>query len=102
MSVLVVGSFITDCIATCQRAPEAGETLVGKTFNTYLGGKGANQAFAAKRMGSETLMVGAVGKDNFGQMFYECLKDEGFDDNRQRRFQNVRDDGLACGVLGCA
>ena len=79
MSVLVVGSFITDCIATCKRAPEAGETLVGNTFNTYLGGKGANQAFAAKRMGSETLMVGAVGKDNFGNMFYECLAQEGFD-----------------------
>ena len=79
MSVLVVGSFIVDCVATCKRAPEAGETVVGDSYNTYLGGKGANQAFAAKRMGAHTYMVGAVGNDGFGKQFFETLDAEGFD-----------------------
>lgn len=79
MSVLVVGSFIVDCIARCDRAPEAGETVVGNSFNIYLGGKGANQAFAAKRMGSETIIAGAIGDDVFGKDFLKALKKEGFD-----------------------
>lgn len=79
MSVLVVGSFIVDCIARCDRAPEAGETVVGNSFNTYLGGKGANQAFACKRMNSPTIMAGAVGKDNFGYEFIKTMEKEGFD-----------------------
>lgn len=79
MSVLVVGSFIVDCVATCKRAPEAGETVVGDSYNTYLGGKGANQAFAAIRMGSKTTMVGCVGSDGFGKQFFETLEAEGFD-----------------------
>lgn len=79
MSVLVVGSFIVDCVATCKRAPEAGETVVGDSYNTYLGGKGANQAFAAIRMGSKTTMVGCVGNDGFGKEFFETLSAEGFD-----------------------
>ncbi len=79
MSVVVVGSFVTDCIATCKKAPLAGETVTGLSFNTYLGGKGANQAFAAKRMGSETYMIGALGKDGFGEQFIECMAKEGFD-----------------------
>ena len=78
MSVVVVGSFIVDCIARCDRAPKAGETVVGNSFNIYLGGKGANQAFAAIRMGSKTIMAGAVGDDVFGKDFMEALK-EGFD-----------------------
>ncbi len=79
MGVLVVGSFIVDCIARCDRAPEAGETVVGNSFHTYLGGKGANQAFASIRMGSPTIMAGALGKDNFGYEFIKTMKDEGFD-----------------------
>lgn len=79
MSVLVVGSFVVDCVATCKRAPEAGETVVGDSYNTYLGGKGANQAFASIRMGSKTTMVGCIGNDGFGKQFLEELNKEGFD-----------------------
>lgn len=79
MSVLVVGSFVVDCVATCKRAPEAGETVVGDSYNTYLGGKGANQAFAAIRMQSKTTMVGCIGNDGFGKQFLEELNKEGFD-----------------------
>ena len=88
MSVLVVGSFIVDCVATCERAPEAGETVVGDSYNTYLGGKGANQAFAAIRMGSKTTMVGCVGNDGFGKQFFETLKAEGFDTSVVKMSQN--------------
>ncbi|MCQ2793561.1 MAG: ribokinase [Bacilli bacterium] len=79
MSVLVVGSFVVDCIARCDRAPEAGETVIGNSFKTFLGGKGANQAFASIRMGSNTTMVGAVGDDAFGKDFIKTMKNEGFD-----------------------
>lgn len=79
MSVLVVGSLNVDCTARCDRAPEAGETVQGNSFNTYLGGKGANQAFACKRMNSTTIMAGAVGNDNFGEKYLQTLKEEGFD-----------------------
>ena len=88
MSVLVVGSFIVDCVATCKRAPEAGETVVGDSYNTYLGGKGANQAFAAIRMGSKTTMVGCVGNDGFGKQFFETLEAEGFDSSVVKVSQN--------------
>jgi ribokinase len=88
MSVIVVGSFIVDCIARCNRAPEAGETVVGNSFKTYLGGKGANQAFASKRMGSETYLIGAVGKDNFGQAFIDTMIEDGFDPKTTRMVGN--------------
>ena len=88
MSVLVVGSFIVDCVATCKRAPEAGETVVGDSYNTYLGGKGANQAFASIRMGSKTTMVGCVGNDGFGKQFFETLDAEGFDSSVVKVSQN--------------
>ena len=77
MSVLVVGSFVVDLVATCDRAPEAGETLTGKSFNIYLGGKGANQAVAAKRMGADVTMVGCIGNDIFGDDFVRTFENEG-------------------------
>ena len=77
MSVLVVGSFVVDLVALCDRAPEAGETLTGKSFNIYLGGKGANQAVAAKRMGADVTMVGCVGCDIFGDDFVKTFVEEG-------------------------
>ncbi len=79
MSVLVVGSFITDFVARCKKAPVAGETVVGSSFKTYPGGKGANQAIACSRMGSKTYMGGSVGDDLFGENFIRIFKEEGFD-----------------------
>lgn len=87
MSVLVVGSFIVDCIARCDRAPKLGETVTGNSFNIYLGGKGANQAFASIRMGSKTTMVGAIGVDNFGDQFIKCLEEDGFSTKYVKRFE---------------
>lgn len=104
MSVLVVGSLNADCVARCDRIPRPGETVTGKSFNISLGGKGANQAFASKRMGSETVMAGAVGKDSFGDRIVSAFAEEGFDTNHIKRADsctgtcliNVEEGGQNC------
>lgn len=64
--ILVVGSFVMDLIAETSRFPKAGETLLGTAFSTASGGKGANQAVQAGRLGADVTMVGKVGMDSFG------------------------------------
>src|SRR5690606_1139406 len=63
--IIVFGSINIDLIATTTRLPRPGETVAGTGFSTAAGGKGANQALAARRAGSEVRMSGAVGKDDF-------------------------------------
>lgn len=79
MSILVVGSFVTDLVANTDRAPEAGESVIGNSFNRYLGGKGINQAVAAKRIGADVVMVGCIGNDSFGSDFIDMMKKEGLE-----------------------
>ena len=57
-SIVVLGGINIDLVTVAERFPEAGETVVGDRFLTYPGGKGANQAVAAARMGAATTMVG--------------------------------------------
>ena len=64
--VLVVGSINTDLVVTTGRLPATGETVAGTTFATYQGGKGANQAVAAARLGARVMMAGMVGSDAYG------------------------------------
>ncbi len=68
-----------DLVTLAHRFPEPGETVVGERFLTYPGGKGANQAVAASRMGARTAMVGRVGSDVFGQQLKESLSSGGID-----------------------
>ena len=65
--ILVVGSFMMDLVASARRAPNLGETVIGFAFRTAPGGKGANQAVQAARLGAITDMVGCVGNDSFGR-----------------------------------
>lgn len=65
--ITVVGSINMDLIANVARLPKPGETLAGTAFTTAAGGKGANQALAARRAGAEVAMVGAVGADAFAE-----------------------------------
>lgn len=75
--VCVVGSINMDMVTTTDKMPEQGETVLGESFTTYPGGKGANQAIAAARLGAEVVMVGAVGDDSFGKNLKERFGDEG-------------------------
>jgi ribokinase len=72
--ILVVGSFMMDLVAVTPRAPMEGETIIGKSFHQFTGGKGANQAVAAARLGSDVTMIGKLGKDGFGQAHIDSLK----------------------------
>lgn len=75
--VLVVGSINMDLIVLCQRVPEQGETVHGKSLQTVPGGKGANQAVACSRLGAQTAMVGRVGEDEFGPKLRGSLEHSG-------------------------
>src|SRR6266550_2571163 len=63
----VVGSVNLDLVARAERLPRAGETLTDATFDRYPGGKGANQAVAAARLGADVTFVGSVGSDDFAE-----------------------------------
>lgn len=78
-TLLVVGAINTDLIAFVKRAPEAGETVAGGTFEQHGGGKGANQAVAAARSGAQVSLLSAVGNDDFGRARLEGLNAECID-----------------------
>ena len=77
--ILIAGSFNMDLTASCTRAPQAGETVIGKKFRTAPGGKGFNQAVQCARLGADVTMVGKVGEDDFGRALLEAAKGEGID-----------------------
>ncbi len=79
MAVIVFGSINMDIVARTPRLPEPGETITGRAFFTAPGGKGANQAVAAARLGVPTRMVGRVGGDTFGQELLQQLRQAGVD-----------------------
>lgn len=77
--IVVVGSINMDLVTQAPRFPQPGETLLGDGFLTAPGGKGANQAVAAARLGAEVALVGAVGRDAFGDQLHAGLRGEGVD-----------------------
>ncbi len=77
--ITVFGSINMDLIATTERLPKPGETVAGNSFATAAGGKGANQALAARRAGRYVHMAGAVGKDAFAEGALELLDGAGTD-----------------------
>ena len=77
--IVVVGSVNVDLVTRVPRLPRAGETVSGGTFEQHHGGKGANQAVAARRLGAGVAFVGAVGADAFGDAATESLRAEGID-----------------------
>jgi len=77
--VVVIGSLNMDLVTRAPRLPRGGETLIGHSFTTVSGGKGANQAVAAARLGAEVSMVGCVGTDAYGNELREALLAEQID-----------------------
>lgn len=75
--IVVVGSLNMDVVAVAPRIPVAGETIIGSKFLTTPGGKGANQAYAAAKLGGSVAMLGRVGEDAFGQQMRENLASVG-------------------------
>ena len=71
--VIVFGGINMDLVTFSEKFPESGETVVGTKFLQYAGGKGANQAVAAARMGAQVKMVGKVGDDDFGDQLLRLL-----------------------------
>ncbi|MRH89085.1 ribokinase [Nocardia sp. SYP-A9097] len=83
--IVVVGSINMDLVTTVKRRPEPGETVSGAGFALVPGGKGANQAIAARRAGAEVGFIGAVGDDVFADELRHVLVDAGVGVSRLRR-----------------
>lgn len=78
-NVVVVGSLNMDLVTRAERLPCPGETVFGQSFGTVHGGKGANQAVAASRLGAQVAMIGCVGSDAYGVQLREGLEAENID-----------------------
>lgn len=87
--ILVAGAINTDLVAYVERAPDAGETVTGRSFEMHGGGKGANQAVAAARSGAPTVMLGGVGQDDFGSARKAGLSGDGIDISWVQTFGDV-------------
>jgi ribokinase len=79
--IVVVGSLNMDLVVHSPHHPLAGETIIGTDFRTFPGGKGANQAVAAARLGGKVRMIGRVGSDEFGNTLISTIKAAGVDTN---------------------
>lgn len=94
MGILVVGSFMMDLVVQTPRVPHTGETVIGDSFAIFPGGKGANQAVAASRLGGSVALAGKLGTDYFGKEMLRALKQENID------LTNVRFDGRSSTGIG--
>ena len=77
--ILVIGSLNMDMVAEVDHTPVAGETILTNKMELVPGGKGANQAYAAGKLGAQVCMLGAVGADSYGKTERENLAEAGVD-----------------------
>src|SRR5580698_6390188 len=77
--VFVAGSINMDVVATADRHPRIGETIAGNAVLYFPGGKGANQAVAAAKLGAPTTLIGRIGKDAFGDELKAFLAAQNID-----------------------
>ena len=92
--ICVVGSSMIDLISKVPRLPKLGETLVGHAFHMGYGGKGANQAVMAARLGAQVSMVTKLGRDVFGEGTLKNYQDQGID-TAHVMFDDSRFSGVA-------
>src|SRR6201998_1947682 len=77
--ILTFGSINADLIVPVPKLPQPGETVLGGSYELLPGGKGANQALAARRAGADVVLAGAVGRDHFAAIALASLRGEGVD-----------------------
>lgn len=92
-SIYVIGSSNTDMVVKCKHLPRPGETILGGQFLQARGGKGANQAVAAARLGGQVTFIAHVGDDSFGQQSVAAYQREGIDTRHI-----AADAGVASGI----
>jgi len=92
--IVVIGSINVDLVFVSKKRPKAGETLIGKEFMTIPGGKGANQAVAAAKLGSKVSMIGCVGNDIYGKKMINNFRINKVDVSR------IKEINIATGVAG--
>ena len=78
-SIVIIGSSNTDMVVRSKHLPQAGETIIGGTFFMNAGGKGANQAVAAARLGGNVSLIAKLGKDIFGEQALKLFEEEDID-----------------------
>lgn len=87
--IVVVGSLNMDTVIETSHMPKCGETVVGKNIMQIPGGKGANQAYAAGKLGGNVAMIGAVGRDSSGAALLESLKSVGVDVSKIEKMKHT-------------
>lgn len=87
--IIVVGSINLDLVVRVERIPSLGETLTGTSFQTFFGGKGANQAVGVARLGHAVNMIGRVGDDEFGERLRRGLREAGVRTTAVKRTRGV-------------
>lgn len=106
--ILVVGSLNMDFVINVDKMPLPGETLLGKKVTLVPGGKGANQAYAAGKLGGNVSMIGAIGDDEYGKMLKESLESVNVDTSgietiegvsTGNAFINVDEEGENCIIV---
>jgi ribokinase len=96
--VFVAGSIIMDVVATASRHPKVGETVLGQKMFFFPGGKGANQAVAAARLGADAALIGRIGRDDFGAQMRSFLNQQGVDLVGLRESENAVTGSALIGV----
>ncbi|WP_027955224.1 ribokinase [Halobacillus kuroshimensis] len=89
MTITVVGSINIDIVALTDDYPLRGETIFGKKINYFSGGKGANQATAVAKLGEEVQLIGAVGKDYYGDQLIQTLRDSKVDTTHIKQSEDL-------------
>lgn len=79
--IFVLASFVYDLVTTMERFPDVKETVLGLKFETFPGGKGANQSVAIARLGGDVVVNAKIGDDDYGARFLNLLKEEGIASN---------------------
>ncbi|MFW5976851.1 MAG: ribokinase [Bacillota bacterium] len=85
--IIVIGSMNMDLVVNTDRYPRKGETVLGNEFNQIPGGKGANQALAAGKLGADVGFIGVCGNDNYGDILLSTLKEGGVEISRVKKVE---------------